>query len=69
MLLILMMMVFSVTIFVVENKRIKYNVVKVMGVEIEVANEILAINNIFIKGGLVSPNAMTFRGPPIVLLG
>lgn len=67
MLLIMMIMLFSVTIFVVETKKEKYTVVNVMGVELEVSSEILVINNIFIKGSLNSPETMMFRGPPKII--
>lgn len=65
MLLIMMILMFSVRLFVVENKREKYDVVRVMGVEIDVQNEISVINNIFAMMSLVDIWIIMFRGPPI----
>lgn len=65
MLLIMMILMFSVRIFVVENKREKYDVVRVMGVEIDVQNAISVINNIFVMMSLVEVWVIMFRGPPI----
>lgn len=65
MLLIMMILMFSVRIFVVENKREKYDVVRVMGVEIDVQNEISVINNIFAMLSILDIWVIMFRGPPI----
>lgn len=65
MLLIMMILMFSVRLFVVENKKEKYDVVRVMGVEIDVQNQISVINNIFTMMSVVDIWIIMFRGPPI----